>query len=839
MESFKLSDILEAMRRAMNAVGLAPEQIIADGQLHRCPVEGKPRGRDGAYVAHLDNPASIWFQNFRTGISDTWSCRNGDMSQAERETLRQRADQARAMRESAQRQGYEKAAAKAQKVWDQATLANKEHPYLVRKQVLPCGDIRQKGDDLVVPVFSAEGVVQSLQFIAPEKSPETGRDKTFLPGGRIAGGFFPIKDSDDDTPLLITEGFATGATLYAATGRQSLPPSHWSVWVAFTANNLEAVARMAREKYPARDIILAADNDVRDTDDDTPNTGLVEAAKAALAIGGRLAIPMLPDGGKCDFNDVGAVLGLAAVAKQVEKASAPLSAEPGAPTGSNKNPSLPSFEQEPLPLPPARPSAPALPPELCPPALAAWWQDLSARAEMPLEYVAAASIVVLSSLVGRRCAIRPRRVDDWTVIPNLWGAVVGRPGTMKSLAVEVAAAPLQTLVDAAHKEHAEVARRAKARKTTLDLERKELEKAYQKAFKNKDFDECRSVEDEIGVLQSKMEDECNPKERRFLTSDASTEKLLEMMRDNPNGLLLKRDEISGWMRSLNRSDRQGDRELYLETWGGSTPYNQDRIGRGEVYVPAMCLSVLGTTQPAKLATYVRGAIKGTFEDDGFLQRFQLLVWSEPYTGPAIERKPDRNARNCAYMIHQALAELQPENIGATEGVDGTPYVKFSSDAQDLFDTWLAELKERLRSPEMEPYPAFESHLAKFKSLMPSLALIFHLVEGGRAPVSLQAAALAANWCDFLEQHARKVYAEELGTDMEGAHALAVKIKEGTVRDGWTIRDIYRQEWSGLATAQDTWSAVKQLAALNWLTVAEIGEIGRKQQVVYINPRVQQ
>lgn len=304
-DSFKLSDVLDAMRNALTKAGLAPEQIIADGNLHRCPTIGKPRGRDGAYVAHLDNPASIWFQNFRTGISDTWSCRNGDMSQAERETLRQRADQARAMRESERCRQHEKAAARAADILAKSKEPDASHSYLVRKEVFAHEGIRQHGKALVVPIRDADDTVTSLQFIQPDGS------KRFLPGGKITGGHFQIKGAKPG-PILICEGYATGASLALATDLDVL--------VALNAGNLEPVAKLARAQHPHRDIVVCADNDTQTEG----NPGVTAATKAALAVGGKLAVAVMPDGAKGDFNDIAVTLGPEAVKAQVAAATAPI-----------------------------------------------------------------------------------------------------------------------------------------------------------------------------------------------------------------------------------------------------------------------------------------------------------------------------------------------------------------------------------------------------------------------------------------------------------------------------------------------------------------------------------
>ena len=66
-------------------------------------------------------------------------------------------------------------------------------------------------------------------------------------------------------------------------------------------------------------------------------------------------------------------------------------------------------------------------PALLPKALRPWIMDIAERLQCPPDFSAVAAMVSLGAVVGRRLAIRPKRHDDWLVVPNLWGAVVGRP----------------------------------------------------------------------------------------------------------------------------------------------------------------------------------------------------------------------------------------------------------------------------------------------------------------------------------------------------------------------------------------------------------------------------
>jgi len=99
----------------------------------------------------------------------------------------------------------------------------------------------------------------------------------------------------------------------------------------------------------------------------------------------------------------------------------------------------------PQPIPSGLPSVPAFDERLLPSALAPWVADIAERAQCPPDFVAIGALVAAAAVIGRQVAIRPKRADDWTVIPNLWGLAVGRPGLMKSAALAEALKPLAPL----------------------------------------------------------------------------------------------------------------------------------------------------------------------------------------------------------------------------------------------------------------------------------------------------------------------------------------------------------------------------------------------------------
>jgi len=485
----------------------------------------------------------------------------------------------------------------------------------------------------------------------------------------------------------------------------------------------------------------------------------------------------------------------------------------------------------PVPLPEGLPSAAPLEPTMLPEPLRGWIVDVSERMQIPPDFAAAGAVVVAGSLVGRRVGIHPKRHDDWLVVPNLWGAVVGRPSLMKSPALAEVMKPLARLVAEAYEEYQEARLAyesdvmvAEATKAAL---KDELKKAAREATRSGD----RSKLTEIASRSQDAEVPEEPLLKRYKTEDATVEKISEILLENPRGILVHRDELSGWLRNLDKQGREGDRSFYLEAWNGTGTFDVDRIGRGSLHISALCLSILGSIQPGPLSSYVYQATQGEKSDDGLLQRFQLLVWPDPLpTWRNVDRWPDVEAKNRAYEVFRRLDALNPEDFGASgEDEEGMLAVRFTDDAQEIFDQWRDELEVGLRSTELPP--ALESHLAKYRSLMPSLALNFQLIEfvdgiGEGGAVGIRPALQAAAWCTYLETHARRLYSSAENPAMEGARALLERIRKGEVSDGDSTRSVYRRHWAKLSTPEEVNSACGVLEEFGWLRIEVIKTGGR-------------
>lgn len=494
------------------------------------------------------------------------------------------------------------------------------------------------------------------------------------------------------------------------------------------------------------------------------------------------------------------------------------------------------------PISPALAPVPELDPCMIPHVFRAWLQDIADRACLPLAYAAAALIVALSGLIGRRLGIRPKRYDDWLVVCNLWGAIVGPPGFLKTPAVEAVMRPLKRLVAEAMKAHEDAIKAHNEQLMVATARRGAAKKNLDAAAKNKDSTEAELQELAKAAMADAAEEE--PKCKRYLVNDFTVEKLGEMLVENPNGLTVLRDELTGLLSTLKREGHESDRGFLLECWNGTGSFTFDRIARGTRHIPAACLALFGSVQPGPLARYMQGTINGN-EADGFIPRFQVLVYPDPPEKYVhVDRWPNKDAKNDAYAVFRAIDQLNAVDKGCkSDDEGGLPFLNFTPEAQQFFDGWYTELQGRLRSGELTDVMA--SHLAKYGSFMASLALIFHLVENCQARkiegVSLDAAQMAAAWCDYLEAHARRVYLLCADGDVSAAVTLAERIK-GSLTNPFTFRELAQKGWSGISTVDDARKAVGILEDRGWLRTVEVApdqptKGGRPSEKVWINPKV--
>jgi Protein of unknown function (DUF3987)/Bifunctional DNA primase/polymerase, N-terminal len=463
---------------------------------------------------------------------------------------------------------------------------------------------------------------------------------------------------------------------------------------------------------------------------------------------------------------------------------------------------------------------------LLPDVLRAWIMDEAERMPCPPDFIAAAALVALGSIVGARCAMKPKARDSWLIVPNLWGGIVGDPSAKKSPAWGAALKPLDRLIAKAVEAHTAALADYKTDKVVFDAHKDAIERRIKEAAKKPSKGDPASIAKELRTHGEQAPEA--PMLRRYKTNDSTVEKLGELLRENPAGLLVLRDELVGLIATWEREGREGERAFFLEAWNGNQSFDTDRIGRGHISVPNLCASIFGGIQPDKLTAYLEQA-EHALANDGMLQRFQLLVYPDPRRWEWRDRGPDKAAQDAAFAVFEKLADFDPLAWGAAPADDFAKFRHFCFDdeAQAVFIEWSKDM-HRGRMPN-ENEPLIRQHLAKFDKLFPALALLFHLVDcaaqGIRGPVTKEAALRAAAWCEYLEAHARRCYGLLKDDGLRAAQALAAKLERAALEDGFTLREVRRNQWRSLTTDEAIHAALDWLEDEDWLRSEATGGTG--------------
>lgn len=481
---------------------------------------------------------------------------------------------------------------------------------------------------------------------------------------------------------------------------------------------------------------------------------------------------------------------------------------------------------------------PAAPPfdarVLLPAALADFVLDEADRMPCSPDYIAAALMVCLGSVIGARVAIKPKRRDDWIVTPNLYGGVVGDPSTKKSPALGTVIRFIDRLES------------AEAKKLDMRMKAYEAElaafEAYEAAAKarmkgaTKDKGDAAAMEAAIADLQELQPPE-EPFQRRFKSNDSTVEKLGDLLTRNPQGLLVFRDELIGLLSSWEKEGHEGDKAFYLEGWNGTSSFNIDRIGRGSLRIDNLCLSVFGGIQPELMERYLSG-ITTSLDNDGRIQRFQILVYPEAVPWEWKDRYPVHGAREAVRDLFDRLACFDPVQDGAAPADDFVklPHFHFDEAAQEVFIEWCTRLNLELIANEQNPLMA--QHYGKFEKLFCAIALILHLAEGCLGPVTVRSALRSAAWCEYLAGHARRVYGLVETGKVSSARLIGRRLAEGKLEDSFTVRDLVRKQWAGVTTSLQAETALGILEEHGWVLGMETDRsTGRPTTRYLINPQV--
>lgn len=482
----------------------------------------------------------------------------------------------------------------------------------------------------------------------------------------------------------------------------------------------------------------------------------------------------------------------------------------------NPQPVRPAQEDrgpEPRPLP-----NPSLSPvkeytlDLVPESVRAWIADEVERGQFPLAFLIASFFSTMGAAIGRRCAVYPKRHDHWHEYPNLWCCIIGRPGTMKSPSLNAMLAPLRAIEKQYAEDYKEEVAAFLQEERRADITFKAATKtASTSASKGEPFDT---------PMRESLEE---PTRRRLITSDATEEKLGELLKQNPEGLILELDELATLEAMFDKNP--SFREFMLKAWSGKSSHQVDRIGRGETLIDALCITVIGGIQPSRIAAGAKAA--SNQGGDGLLQRFQIVAYYDGHSEPwqYVDQAPNLEAREGFFSLFNQITAMTAADFPAGPGV--LPHgLHFDLEAQEVWQAWQTRIMGEVRAGG--DAEALESFKAKAGKAVAALALISELCEEpGAKSISTASLTSAIALYDISESHFRRLLSAAEQRSLQTARLIAAKLKEGKLdHTGFTAREIKQKGWKGLTDGAAVEEGLAVLVECNWLSALKVGGAGQ-------------
>ena len=746
-----MNDATSQFRDAMSAVGLEPPDVIEPGRAQRFPGVGKRNGNTAGWSKLFDDGRGGCFGDWSSGLSKNWRAkRDKPFSTVEREDFKRHVAEAQAQAEAHRNERQTESATRAVEIWNAATPASGDHPYLVRKGIETHG-ARLHNGALLIPMRDG-GELHSLQFIGPDG------DKRFLAGGRVAGCYYSIGSTQGATALCVAEGFATGATIHQATGHP--------VAVAFNAGSLKAVAQAMRDRFPALRLIVCADDDVNTEG----NPGLTKATEAARSVGGLLAVPDFgPERtpGATDFNDMAAVRGMDAVRDAIKNAAAPANAGPqNAPTG----------EPWPAPQPLAAKVDPeAYPVDALPDSIRAAVEEVQGFTKAPVPLVASCALAALSLAIQTHADAK--RAEKLTGPVSLFLLTIADSGERKSTCDGFFTKAIRDYEET----QAELAKpRLKDHKADIEAwEAKRggiKEKIRQLAKQNKP---TANLEATLRDLEHDQPEP--PRVPRLLYADVTPEALAYGLAKNwPSGGVVSAEAgIVFGAHGMGKDSVMRNLALLNVLWDGGNFTIDRRTGESFTVCGARLTMALQVQEATLRSFFDRsgGLARGT----GFLARF-LIAWPESTQGLRPFTEAPANWPALAAFNKRIAAILEQPVPVDENGALNPPLLPLTAEAKTAWVAFHDAIESELASGG-ELYDVRDV-ASKSADNAARLAALFQVFEGAGGAIGAAAFESASRIAAWHLNEARRFF---------GELALPTELANAARLDSWLLDYCRRQK----------------------------------------------
>lgn len=438
-----------------------------------------------------------------------------------------------------------------------------------------------------------------------------------------------------------------------------------------------------------------------------------------------------------------------------------------------------------------------------------------------IDYVALALLSVGSAVIGNTRWAQPW--DGWKEPPIIWGMLVGDPSSGKSPALDAVLEPIREIDNQLSQEFETELKEWQSQDELARISLAQWKLDVKAAIQESSCPPEKPNEADAGP--------CPIRERVRIT-DATTESVADLLATSWRGLLLSRDELSGWLGAMDRYSGGGDRPFWLEAFGGRS-YTVDRKGKpNPILVEHLSVSVLGGTQPDKLDSMLLHS-----DDDGLTARFLTVFPNQvPLTRP--------NEKLDEQFAIDAFKRLRGLRPAADENGRPRPFLVFlNDDAQNT----LHEFRKQCREWEGNATGLMKSHVGKLPGLAVRVALVLSLldwsVSDDAKPVTSISKKHLGRACyyvgEHLRKHAHRAYgAVSMPAEVAGARSLAKMILSDNLTE-FKTREIQRMRIKGIQTIREINQAIAVLADAGWVSQRPTSsEVGRPQRIFDVNPKLE-
>jgi len=333
------------------------------------------------------------------------------------------------------------------------------------------------------------------------------------------------------------------------------------------------------------------------------------------------------------------------------------------------------------------------------------WKELitltALSANCSTDFIATSLLCVSAGIIGNTRKVMAW--EGWQEPIIIWASLVGNPSSGKSPALDKVLDPLKEIEKEMGKQFPDLL-------LSYDTE-KEAAIAALEQWKNEVKDATKKDVKTPLKPKEAVIPEC-PVRPRFIIKDTTIEKAAMLSGQLPRGLILFRDELSGFVENFERNGGN-DKQFYLEAFGGR-PYTVDRVKHPEpIMIDALSISIIGGIQPDNLGLLFKNQV-----DDGFAARF-IYAWPEQVDFERPRVKPDERFINNAFRKLAALEMITDEEFNQKPKI-----VPLSEEAQDIFEEW----KKEFHYKEQEYSGILVSHIGKLSGIVLRLSAIFMYLE---------------------------------------------------------------------------------------------------------------